>query len=467
MEYVPHTDEEREKMLGSIGANGAKELFSDIPQEAQLKTKLDIPKGLSELEVTRLLKGLAEMNRPGRSIFIGAGAYRHFVPAAVDQMLLRGEFLTAYTPYQAEASQGNLQAIYEFQTLICQLTGMDLANASVYDGATAAAEAAIMACNITDKPEIIVSEALHPHYREVLATYGREGKFVLKTVPAAMGRTDADVLAESLSPDTAGVIIQSPSFFGVVEDMAALGRIAKSRKALFIPVIVEATSLGILKSPGELGADIAVGECQGLGNSLSYGGPYCGFMAARKEHMHRIPGRLVGETVDAGGKRGYILTLQAREQHIRRERAASNICTSQQLNALACAIHLALLGPHLRGLAELNLQKARYCRTALEKAGFTVPYSTLPHYNEFVVTVPDAEKAHKRLAEEGIIAGIPIGEFYPRHAELRDAVLLCVTELNTREEIDELVRGLVERSKTRLRARKPKVSAVRALGGGK
>lgn len=442
MEYVPHTDEERKEMLSSIGVKAVKELFSDIPQEAQLKKKLNIPQGLSELEVTRHLKGLAEMNRPGRSIFLGAGAYRHFVPAAVDQLLLRGEFLTAYTPYQAEASQGNLQAIYEYQTFICQLTGMDLANASVYDGATATAESAIMACNLTDRSQVVVSEAVHPQYREVLATYGRGGKFTLKTVAAKDGSTDAAAMREAVSERTAAVIVQSPNFFGVIEDMQEIAALSHEKKALLIATVAEATSLGILTPPGELGADIVAGEAQSFGNPLNFGGPHLGFIATRDEHVHAIPGRLVGETVDAEGKRGYILTLQAREQHIRRERATSNICTSQQLNALACAIHLALLGPHLKGLAELNLQKAHYCSTALEKAGCTIPYSRLPHYNEFVVTVPGAKKIHANLAKQGIIAGIPIGELYPQHAELKDALLLCVTELNTREEIDELVRAL-------------------------
>ncbi len=436
MEYVPLTKEERKSMLKSIRVKQIKDLFRDIPRSKRLSRDLHIPKGLSEQEVTKLLQKIAEQNEPGDVLFLGAGAYRHFIPAAVDQMLLRGEFLTAYTPYQAEASQGNLQGIYEFQTLICQLTGMDLANASVYDGATATAEAAIMACNITDKPEIIISEAVHPHYREVLGTYGRGGKFVLKTVPVSKGRTDAETLAESISKHTAAVLIQSPNFFGVVEDLKALGKISRSRKALFIPIVTEATSLGIIKSPGEFGADIVAGECQSFGNPLNFGGPYCGFMATKDEYRHHIPGRLVGETVDTEGKRGYVLTLQAREQHIRRERAKSNICTSQQLNALACAIHLALLGPHLSELAELNLQKAFYARKALKRAGLGIPFGNQPHYNEFVVRVKNAKRVHARLAEHGIIAGIPLEDDYPF---MKDCLLLCVTEMNTREEIDALV----------------------------
>ena len=442
MEYVPTTEQEREEMLRSIGEKSVGDLFKDIPQEIQLKKGLKIPKGLSELEVTRLLQELSQLNKPGRSIFLGAGAYRHFVPAAVDQLLLRGEFLTAYTPYQAEVSQGSLQAMYEFQTFICQLTGMDLANASVYDGATAMAESAIMACNITGRQELLVSEAVHPHYREVLMTYARGGKFNIKTIPMKGGQTDKKALAHELSERTAAVILQSPNFFGVIEDARRSAERAHEKNALFISVVAEATSLGILTPPGEVGADIAVGETQSFGNSLNFGGPFVGFMAARQELMRYIPGRLIGETHDGDGKRGYLLTLQAREQHIRRDKATSNICTSQQLNALACAIHLALLGPNLKELAELNLQKAYYTRTALKKAGLTIPHSKLSHYNEFVVTVPNAKNVHAKLAKQGIIAGLPLEELYPQHPELKDALLLCVTELNTKEEIDELVSSL-------------------------
>lgn len=442
MEYVPTTDEERKEMLRSIGVKSIKALFKDIPKEVQLKGQLKIPKGLSELEVTRHLQQLAGLNNPGKSVFLGAGAYRHFVPAAVDQLLLRGEFLTAYTPYQAEASQGNLQAIYEYQTYICQLTGMDLANSSVYDGATATAESAIMACNLTGRNQVVVSEAVHPQYREVLATYGRGGKFLLRTVPAKAGSTDKAAMQKAITDRTAAVILQSPNFFGVIEDTRRIAKLAHDKKALLISTVAEATSLALLTPPGELGADIVAGDGQSFGNPLNFGGPYLGFMATHQEHVHAIPGRLVGETVDTEGKRGYMLTLQAREQHIRRERATSNICTSQQLNALACAIHLALLGPNLKALGELNLQKAHYCRKAFKKAGFTIPFAKHPHYNEFVIQVPRAKSVHAKLAKQGIIAGLPIAEFYPQHPELKDCLLLCVTELNTKDEIDGLVSAL-------------------------
>ncbi len=442
MSYVPLTQSEKGEMLRSIGASRTEDLFASIPKRALLTKALRIPPALSEMEVMRLMERLASLNRPGKALFLGAGAYRHFVPAAVDQLLLRGEFFTAYTPYQAEVSQGSLQAIYEYQTLICQLTGMDLANASVYDGATATAEAAVMACLITGRSEIAVSEAVHPHYREVLSTYGRGGRFSVRTIPVPEGKTDGAALAGALSEKTAALIVQSPNVFGVVEDLKALSEKSHASGALSVAVVCEATSLGILTPPGELGADIVAGEGQGFGNPLSFGGPHLGFLATKKEHTHSIPGRLVGQTVDSEGKRGYILTLQAREQHIRRERATSNICTSQQLNALACAIHLALVGPHLGHIAELNFQKAQYAMKALSAAGVRILFPTHPHYNEFVALVPDAAAVHKALAKKGIIAGVPLATFLKERPDLRDGLLLCVTEMNTREEIDALAEAI-------------------------
>ena len=437
MAYAALTPDDRKAMLAELRLASIGALFKDIPEKVRLRSPLGIPEGLSEQEVSTLLSGIAGTNRLPRLSFLGAGAYRHYIPAAVDQLLLRGEFFTAYTPYQAEASQGSLQAIFEFQTLICQLTGMDLANASVYDGATALAEAAVMAAGITSKKDILVSDAVHPHYRQVLKTYARGGRLVIRELPSQEGGTDP-AGTQAIGSDTAAVIVQSPNFFGVVEDYRALADDAHRKGALLIALSCEATSLGILKPAGEMGADIAVGEAQSFGSPLSFGGPHCGFMATREEHMRHIPGRLVGQTLDSEGKRGFTLTLQAREQHIRREKATSNICTSQQLNALACAIHLALLGPNLRELAELNLQKAAYARKALSTMRVRIPHEDRPHYNEFIALIPDAGRAHASLAERDVIAGLPLKALYPDRKELRDALLLCVTEMNSREEIDEL-----------------------------
>ncbi len=437
MGYVPNTEKDRKEMLRTIGVDDIEKLLTDIPEEIRLKKELNLPPPLSEIELKKEILVLSEKNADllHYTSFLGAGAYDHYIPSVVEHMVSRSEFYTAYTPYQAETSQGMLQSIYEFQSMICELTGMEAANASMYDGASATAEAAMMAIRITKRKEILVSRALHPNYRMVLKTYLQGIGITIKEIPFKDGVTDLDAL--SISDNTAAVIIQQPNFFGCIEELSAISAIAKKFGALFI-VSVDPISMGILKSPGELGADIVIGEGQSLGNSLSFGGPYLGLFATRKEHVRQMPGRLVGATVDAQEKRGYCLTLQTREQHIKRERATSNICTNQALCALAATVYLSVIGKEgLRKLAELCLQKAHYAQREITKIkGFSSPF-TAPFFKEFVVKAPvSAEKILKGLLKEKIIGGLELGNYYP---ELKEHLLICVTEKRTREEIERLV----------------------------
>lgn len=421
LNFIPNTDKQREDMLKAVGAGSASDLFKDIPNTVLLKEKLKIANGISEIQLKKELMGLSEKNNTRLVSFLGAGAYNHFVPSVVNHIISRAEFYTAYTPYQPEISQGILQAIYEYQTMICNLTGMDVANASMYDGASALAESCIMAVNITKRDEIIISSGVHPEHKEVVKTYCNAHGFKLTEI-------DVSSLKEEITEKTAAVLVQSPDFFGCVEDLKEIEEIVHAKGAIFVVSVAEATSLGLF-CPGEFGADIVVGEGQGFGNAVSFGGPYLGVMAAKEKYARQLPGRIVGGTADANGNKGYILTLQAREQHIRREKASSNICSNEALCALAATVYLACLGKNLGKLAELNLQKAHYLADKLKEAGFELVYDK-PFYNEFAVKVKDAKKVYKKLLKKGFVAGYVLG---------RDSLLLCVTEMNTKEEIDKLV----------------------------
>lgn len=435
MHYIPNTEEQKKEMLKEIGVNNVLELFKDIPQNLILKNNLKLPSGLSEIEVKRLLENMASKNKIGTNSFLGAGAYNHFIPSIVSHLLSRGEFLTAYTPYQPEISQGMLQAIFEYQTMICNLTGMDVANASMYDNSSALAEAAIMATRINGKKKILVSKAVHPEHIEVLRTYTNANSINLAEIDLGNGTTNTPD-----EKDFAAILIQSPNFFGCVEDLGKAAKFAHDNNALLVVSINEPTSLGILKSPGSYGADIVVGEGHSFGSPVSFGGPFVGFMATKTEFMRQIPGRLVGQTVDSKGNRGFILTLQAREQHIRREKATSNICSNEALIALATTISLAAFGKELKSLAMQNLQKSHYASEKLEKAGIRKAFSSY-FYNEFSIELNDINEANKKLIENNIMPLLDLGKFYP---ELKNHALVCVTEMNTKEDIDRLVGVLAQ-----------------------
>ena len=446
MRYIPHTEKDIREMLAKIGVNNIEELFQSVPEELRLGDKpLDLPKSLSESELTSFLGRMQKRNANAEeaSLFMGAGAYRHFSPALIDHLILRGEFSTSYTPYQPEVSQGTLQAIFEFQTMIAMLTGMDIANASMYDGASALAEAVVMANRINNKNQILISRAVHPEYRQVVETYTRGNQIELVEIPfAASGKTDVDSIRDRLSDQTSAVVLQSPNYFGIIEEYAELKSELAERGALLIVAVAEALSLGILKPPGERGADIVVGEGQSFGLSISFGGPYVGFFATQDKYLRQTPGRLVGETVDREGRRSYVLTLSTREQHIRRERATSNICTNQGLCALAATIYLATMGKQgLREVALLNVRKADYLKNRLRKIkGFSIRFDA-DTFNEFVLECPKpAEEIRDSLMQEAnILAGVPLGTHYP---ELANSLLLCATELNTQEEMDRLAEKL-------------------------
>lgn len=445
--FTPHTEAEREEMLRVIGVKKVEDLFQDVPEKFRFP-QLNMPPALSEMEAMMQMQDLSSANETARELvcFLGAGAYNHYTPAAVDSIIRRGEFLTAYTPYQPEISQGTLQAIFEYQSLITALTGMDVCNASHYDGATAVAEAAVMAYhNFREKRKtIVLSPSVHPEYRATLRTY-MSGVEDLKIVG---DETDKDPLASpaSLSSlidmDTALVLVQYPDFFGRIYDYTALAKTAHEAGALF-GVVVNPMALGILKTPGEFGADIVVGEGQSLGLPLSFGGPYLGLFATKKEYVRKISGRLVGETVDQNGKRGYVLTLTAREQHIRREKATSNICSNQGLMALASTVYMSLLGKQgLRKVSELCYHKAHY---AAEKIGSIPGYSlclSAPFFHEFVVCCPrPVEDINAHLLDHNILGGYDLGQYYPA---LKDHMLIAVTEMNSKEDIDILCEVLQE-----------------------
>lgn len=440
MAYTFHTSEDRQSMLDAIGAQSVEDLFARIPAEMRLSRPLDLPPAMSELELTQHLGALAARNGGANQkvCFLGGGSYDHFVPAVVDALAGRGEFYTSYTPYQPEVSQGNLQVMFEYQTLICQLTGMDVSNASLYDGGSAAAEAVLLCMSSTKRPRKVVAAAsAHPEYRQVIRTYFSHLDAELVTVGTPSGRVELEDLERALDDQTACVLIQHPNFFGCLEDVAAIGELAHRRGAMLV-VSVDPISLALLKRPGELGADVVVAEGQSLGTPLLYGGPYLGVMACRDEFLRRMPGRIAGQTVDRRGRRCWVLTLQTREQHIRREKATSNICTNQGLLALRAAIYLATMGPQgLRETAELCLQKARYALDRLASGARLTNAFDPPTFKEFVLRDRQGQVADllASAGEEGLLAGLPLGRWYP---ELDDCFLVTVTEKRTRADIDRL-----------------------------
>ena len=444
MNYVPNTVDQQEQILTRIGVGSLEELFADIPESVRRQAQLKIREGLSELELVKYMGRLAAENKTVEEYtsYLGAGAYEHFIPSYVDQLLLRSEFYTAYTPYQPEISQGTLQAIYEFQTLVCELTGMDGANASMYDGASALAEAALMSCDATRRKKVLVPQTIHPEYREVLRTYLLPRGVEILEIPYQEGAVDSEALEKALNTEVAAVLLQSPNFFGMIEKAEEIGQMAHAKGGLLV-MAVNPVSLGLLKSPGELGADIVVGEGQPFGNPLNFGGPYLGFLACREKYVRRMPGRIVGATKDKNGKKGYVLTLQAREQHIRREKAASNICSNEALCALAFTIHLSGLGKRgLKEMARLNLQKAHYGAEEIGKLpGMSLAFQG-PFFHEFVIkTEVSPRKINEALLSHKIIGGLELSRFYP---ELDQHLLFCVTETKTKEDIDRLVAGMGE-----------------------
>jgi glycine dehydrogenase subunit 1 len=438
MRYLPKSDAERAAMLREIGASSIDDLFTTIPEEYRLTRDLAVPRQMAESEIIDHFKAAAEKNANGYASFLGAGAYRHYRPVVIDSLVQRGEFLTSYTPYQAEITQGTLQAIFEFQTMICELTGMDIANASMYDGSTGAAEAVMMAVRVTGRDNVLVAKTVHPEYREVMHTYAqyweRDGGHDAKEVAYGQdGRVDLAALEQAVTEETACVLVQSPNFFGVIEDIPAIAEIAHKKGALLIVSIAEAVSLGIVRPPVE--ADIVSMEAQSFGVALSYGGPYCGVLAAKEKYLRQMPGRLVGETKDTEGRRGFVLTLSTREQHIRREKATSNICTNQALVALMATIFMTVYGKQgIRDLAVQNLAKAKYAADTLGAQGKTL-FAQTPRFHEFVLqTEEDPEQLNTRLLEKKIIGGLNLRKWYP---ELGNATLWCATELTTKEQIDE------------------------------
>jgi glycine dehydrogenase subunit 1 len=442
--YHPHTPDDVRAMLDAVGVKSLDDLFRSIPGPLRLGRLLQLPPAADEISLFAELGRMAARNQVEHPPFIGAGCYPHHVPPAVDQLLLRGEFFTAYTPYQPEISQGTLQALFEWQTYVCLLTGLDVANASMYDGATATAEAVLMATRVTGRSKIVVSAAVHPEYRKVLATYIASTHDEIVTVPYGDdGRTDLGALEKAVDGGTAAVVVGYPNFFGVIDALPQAAALAKKAGALAISTTAEAVALGLLQPPGALGADVAVGTMQSFGNPMTFGGPAPGFFATREARLRQMPGRVAGATVDKLGRRGFVLTLSTREQHIRREKATSNICTNSGLTALAATIHLSLLGKQgLAHLARLNHARARQLRQAMKKAGFGLRFSG-PAFNEMAFEVGDAEAVVERLAARGIAAGVPLGRWYPDDPRMKGALLCCATEVHSPELI-ELLAGSVK-----------------------
>jgi glycine dehydrogenase subunit 1 len=434
MRYLPKSDAERAAMLSDIGAASIDTLFATVPEQFRLTRDLDVPPQLAESEIIDYFKDAAAHNAVGYTSFLGAGAYRHYRPVIIDSLVQRGEFLTSYTPYQAEITQGTLQAVFEFQTMICELTGMEIANASMYDGSTGAAEAAMMAIRVTNRDAVLVARSVHPEYREVMRTYAQHQGTTQTEIgyDRETGRLDLAQLEATITHGVACVLVQSPNFLGVVEDIPAIAEIVHAKGALLIVSIAEAISLGLVRPPVE--ADIVSLEAQSFGVALSYGGPYCGVLAAKEKYLRQMPGRLVGETKDKSGQRGFVLTLSTREQHIRREKATSNICTNQALVALMATIYLTVYGREgIRELAEHNLAKAQYASSALAVHGELV-FEGAPRFHEFVLRTDEApDELNARLLDRKIIGGLDLRKWYP---ELGNATLWCATELTTRAQID-------------------------------
>lgn len=440
--YLPTTEQDRKAMLDVIGVDTVEDLFTDIPKNVRFQGDLEIPDALSEPELLKWMRHLAKKNLSHDQVvsFLGAGVYEHHIPSVVQHLISRSEFYTAYTPYQPEVSQGELQAMFEFQTMICELTGMDVANSSMYDGATAVAEAANLAVSGTGRKKILLSQALHPEAKQVLQTYARGRGWKIVEVACEDGRTDIERLQKQVDQETAAVIIQSPNFFGVIEDITKLEPFVHTAQSLLI-VSTNPISLGILKPPGEMGADVVVGDAQSLGIPLSFGGPHCGFFATTEKWMRRIPGRIVGETIDEDGRRGFVLTLQAREQHIRRDKATSNICSNQALNALAASVYLSAMGKHgLYEVGYLNMQKAYYAKQRLlQVPGITDVFSA-PFFNEFVIHLSaPVHEVNDALLRRGILGGFPLEQIDPSYQQM---MLVAVTELRSKTEIDQLAEEL-------------------------
>jgi glycine dehydrogenase subunit 1 len=440
MRYLPKSPAERQEMLAAVGAKSIDELFSTIPERYRLRKPLNLPGPLSEAEVIDYFKARAAENAVGYTSFLGAGVYNHLRSVVTDTIIQRGEFLTSYTPYQAEISQGTLQAIFEFQTLMCQLTGMEVANASMYDGSTATTEAALMAERLTGRQRVLVARSVHPEYRDVLKTYAENSSLQLEEIPYdSSGTLDQKALQSALREDVAAVVVQSPNFFGAIEPIAALAESVHAAGALLIVAITEGVSLGLVRPPAE--ADIVAMEAQSFGMPPSYGGPFAGVIASREKFVRQMPGRLSGQATDSQGRRGFVLTLATREQHIRREKATSNICTNQALCALAATVHLSLLGKEgLRELAQQNLSKAQFALSELEKIPGVRRAFTAPFFNEFTVALPRSVKlVNAALQREKIVGPFPLGTSYP---ELTKHALVCVTETTPRAEIERFAGAL-------------------------
>ncbi|MFL6214431.1 MAG: aminomethyl-transferring glycine dehydrogenase subunit GcvPA [Blastocatellia bacterium] len=442
MRYIPNSPDERQAMLDSIGCGRIEELFEQIPENLRLNEAIGIGPALSEPELIAYFRDLAAANATDYQSFLGAGAYSHFIPVIIDSLISRAEFFTAYTPYQPELSQGTLQYIFEFQTMVCQLTGMDVANASLYDGSTGVAEAVMMANRVTRRDHFIIADTLHPQYREVTESYTRQLGLTFDYAPHTEAGT-LDLNALRIDKTTAAVVVQSPNFFGSIEDLQAIADAAHQAGALFIVAFSEAMSLGALKSPGACGADIVVGEAQSFGIPLSFGGPYCGLFATNEKFVRQMPGRLAGEAFDHDGRRGFVLTLSTREQHIRREKATSNICTNQGLFALMTTVYLATMGKRgVQEVAHQNMQKAHYAASEIARLdGYSLRFGA-PFFNEFVITTPrSAAEVTCAMAGKKILGGVPLDRYYP---EMKDALLVCVTETAKRAAIDRFVAALAE-----------------------
>lgn len=441
--YLPVTGEDKEEMLKTIGVDSIGELFEDVPENIRFSGEMNLPKALGETDLLKEMKRLSDRNTNVQDCvsYLGAGVYEHYIPTVVDHVLRRSEFYTAYTPYQPEISQGELQAIFEFQTMISELTGMDIANSSMYDGPTALAEAALMAAseNRGKRRTIVVSETVHPEALDVLKTYAAGPGLTVKIVPEKEGHTDLDKLEDMIDADTAGVIVQYPNFYGTIEDLAAVRQAADKENSLMI-VSANPLALGALTPPGRFGADIVAGDAQPLGIPMQFGGPHCGFFATTKKHIRKVPGRLVGQTEDEDGSRGYVLTLQAREQHIRRDKATSNICSNQALNALAASVAMTALGKKgLRETAERNIKGAHFLKQLLKQKGIQIVHES-PSFNEFVINLgrPAAE-VNEQLFQHGIIGGYDLGEV---SKDKNGQMLICVTELRTKEQLETLANHL-------------------------
>jgi glycine cleavage system P protein (glycine dehydrogenase) subunit 1 len=436
MRYLPNSDSDRAKMLEATGHTSVSELFDQIPEALRLNRRLNLPGPLSEQEILEYFREAAADSSRDYVSLLGAGAYSHYRPVTIDMLLSRGEFFTAYTPYQAEIAQGTLQAMFEFQTLIAELTGMEVANSSLYDGSTATNEAVLMAMRLTRRDRVVLARTVHPEYREVIRTYGHNLQAEVAEAPyEPSGQVDLAELERLLNDKTAAVVVQSPNFFGALEKIPAIAELAHRHGALLVVAVSEPLSLGLVKPPSD--ADIIAGEAQSFGVPVAYGGPYAGFLATKEKFVRQMPGRLVGQTTDTEGRRGFVLTLVTREQYIRREKATSNICTSQSLCALAATIYLCLLGKHgLRALAEQNLSKARYAAASIAGVpGAAIPF-TAPHFNEFVAKAPgNAEELLAALRARKIVGGLNLGRFYP---ELENHLLICVTEMASKDALDRM-----------------------------